>query len=73
MANRRERKSLAKKLKKMSDTEVMTVLETSHVAYGQEIMSYAMEVLHETFGYGETRQERFLIAMNKKINDSANG
>lgn len=67
MRNRKERKDLAKRIKHMSDTEVYEMVARSCDSYGNALLRDALEVLHNTFGFGQKRQDKFIELLNKEM------
>ena len=67
MRNRKERKDLAKQVKRMSDTDLYNMIAGCCDNYGNQLMRDALEVLHDAFGFGSKRQDKFIELLNKEM------
>ncbi len=62
----RERaKALHKKVMKMSVNKLMDFIASTVTEYHNERMKEAVKVLHDEFGFGPKRQQRFIDRLNE--------
>ena len=66
MSARQDKRSLAKKIKGMSESQVYTMFEKAVSDHTKRTMDIFMECLHEEYGFGEKRINRLIEVFNEK-------
>ena len=64
---RQKHKNMAKDIKKLSDTQLYEFISNMCKNYADNVLKEALEVLHDEFGFGKQRQEKFLEELNKRL------
>lgn len=71
MRDRKQQKMIAKDIKRMSDTKVYEFLQNMCQNYADNILEEALKVLHDEFGFGVGRQQKFLNELNRRMHDES--
>lgn len=65
--NRNSRRRIAMDIKRMSPDKIYKTLEESCMNYGDTVTEAIKVVLHRDFGFGVTRINRLMTAVNEQL------
>lgn len=69
MKTRLQQKTIAKDIKRMSDTKVYEFLQRMCQNYSDTVLEHVLEVLHDEFKFGPGRQQKFLDELNRRCKE----